>query len=501
MLGKHEPGGRRNSDVWCFFGCALIALSLPAALRAADALPSRPNFVFIFADDWRWDCLGVVQRELGDGARFPWLQTPRLDRLAGQSIRFDQSFVVNSLCSPARACVFTGQYSRVHGIIGNSQPLPLGTVTFATRLQEAGYRTAYCGKWHMGTQQKRPGFSFVASYTGGGNYFNCPILLDGVKTPTHGWIDDVATDYAIKFLERQPTDQPFFLFLGFKSPHEPRGGKNLPDRFRGLYVGEQSRPIPNMGVRAVFDSAAAHQPDQADSDSRFERHRAYIRHITAIDECIGRLLDALDQSGLADRTIVIVTSDNGYYLGEHGLSDKRSAYEESIRVPLLIRLPGANASGTVNREHMVLNIDYGPTIVDLAGAAPLPKVDGRSLRPLLTGECPADWRTAFRYEYFKEPNYSSPAVLAVRTTSHKLITYPGHEEWTEAFDLSKDPFETENLAKDKALMGSLRRIQVALEGNALNHGTWWLRAFLLNLGIFGVLLWAAKRQRARRSVR
>ena len=181
-----------------------------------------------------------------------------------------------------------------------------------------------------------------------------------------------------------------------------------------------------------------------------------MRHITAIDQCVGRVLDALESTGHADDTIVIVTSDNGYYLGEHQLGDKRSAYDESMRVPLLVRLPGETAKRGITSDAMVLNIDYAPTILDFAGADPLPDAQGRSLRPLVNGERPDDWRKAFFYEYFKEPNFTSPTVLAVRTDTQKLITYPGHDEWTEAFDFANDPYEMKNLVEDKSLVKELR---------------------------------------------
>jgi arylsulfatase A-like enzyme len=170
------------------------------------------------------------------------------------------------------------------------------------------------------------------------------------------------------------------------------------------------------------------------------------------------LLDALDRTGRAENTIVIITSDNGFYLGEHGLGDKRSAYEESIRVPLMVRLPGKSARVAVDDDAMVLNIDYAPTILDFGGAEPLPDAQGRSLRPLLEGDTPADWRRAFFYEYFEERPYAIPTTLAVRTATHKLITYPGHDEWTELFDLVNDPYETKNLVADAALLAELRRV-------------------------------------------
>jgi arylsulfatase A-like enzyme len=386
------------------FSVPAILLTASSASRAAeDDVATRPNFVFIYADDWRWDCLGVVQREQVARARFPWLRTPNLDKLADRSLRFRQAFVVNSLCSPGRACVLTGQYSHANGIIGNGQPMRVDVPTLATRIKDAGYNTAYCGKFHMDGQRERPGFDYVASFIGQGSYNNCPILFNGEQTPTEGWIDDVSTDYAVKFLEQQSADRPFFLFLGFKSPHGPRGGKNLPERVRDLYEDDESRSVPNVGLKPIFDeSEGAIRPNAAArAEQAAEGHRAYMRHITGIDDCIGRVLESLERTGQAKNTYVIVTSDNGYYLGEHGLSDKRSAYEESIRVPLLIHVPGdPNARGV--RDEMVLNIDHAPTILELAGAEPLPDMHGRSMRPLYCGDKAAPWRDAFFYEYFKE---------------------------------------------------------------------------------------------------
>jgi arylsulfatase A-like enzyme len=297
----------------------------------------------------------------------------------------------------------------------------------------------------------------VASFVGQGRYNDCPILLNGRQTATKGWIDDVSTDYAIKFLESQNAEKPFFLFLGFKSPHGPRGGVNLPERARDLYPDDVSRDTPNVGLKPIFETSAgrirpnsARQPEQEAQSAR-----AYMRHITAIDGCVGRVLDALEQTGQADNTIVIVTSDNGYYLGEHGLSDKRSAYEESIRVPLLIRATAAGAGRGVRNE-MVLNIDHAETILELAGAEPLPDTHGRSMRPLLSDASDVPFRSEFFYEYFKEGQFASPTVLALRTATHKYITYPGHDEWTEVFDLANDPYETKNLVTDVELRDKLK---------------------------------------------
>src|SRR5215212_8914077 len=346
---------RTSRALWTIL---IIKWSCVAAHCAqATAEQKRPNFVYIYADDWRWDCLGVVQKEQGAKARFPWLQTPRLDKLAQEGIRFRNSFVVNSLCSPGRACVLTSRYSHLNGIIGNSTPMSPDTPTLGTHLKQAGYNTAYCGKFHMDSQRERPGFDYVASFIGQGKYNNCPILFRGKQIPTDGWIDDVSTDYAIKFLQQQTKDKPFFLWLGFKSPHGPRGGDNLPERARGLYASAESRRVPNLDVPAIFNREGKQEPNnKVGREARqFEGHRAYMRHITAIDQCVGRVLDSLESSGHADETVIIVTSDNGYYLGEHELSDKRSAYEESIRVPLLVRVPGNSAKRGITNDAMVLN--------------------------------------------------------------------------------------------------------------------------------------------------
>ncbi|MDO8541103.1 MAG: sulfatase-like hydrolase/transferase [Opitutaceae bacterium] len=434
----------------------LIALLFALVLARVGAAESRPNIVFMYADDMRWDAIGAVQREQGNAARFPWLRTPQLDRLAQQSVRFRETFVVTSLCSPGRAGVMTSRYGHLTGVIGNSMHLPLEEITFAKHLREAGYTTAYCGKWHMRDQRERPHYDFYASFVGQGRYNDCPLLVNGKETPTKGWVDDVTTGYAIGFVEQQPKDKPFFLWLGFKSPHGPRGGDNLPERARNLYANENSRPTPNTSLSAIYLGDSDRAARKAEGPQQQEAHRDYFRHISAIDTCVGRVLDALERSGRAENTIVIMTSDNGYYLGEHGLGDKRSAYEESLRVPLLIKLAGRGAARTATNDAMVLNLDYGPTILELAGAKPLPGAQGRSFRPVLEGRTPADWRTAFFYEYFREGNFNAPTVLAMRTSTHKLVTYPGHQDWTEVMDVKGDQYETRNLASDSALRGPLK---------------------------------------------
>jgi arylsulfatase A-like enzyme len=427
-----------------------IALARAVPLHAADR---KPNFLFIYADDQRWDAMGVVQREQGERARFPWFKSPNMDRLATEGVRFRNAFVTLSLCAPSRAAFLTGRYNHLNGVTNNHTPFPENSVTHATLLRAAGYRTAYFGKWHMGRQSgQRPGFDYSASFIGHGRYNDCPVEINGVLTPTKGWIDDVTTAYAIEWM-RKDRGRPFSMIVGFKSPHTPRGGENLPERLRNLYAGETSRPTPNFGARAIYHGpvpAGGAKPHPLAANSV---HLDYLRHVTGADENLGRLLDALDELGLADDTVVVYCSDNGYFLGEHGLGDKRSLYEESLRIPMLVRYPRLFGKSRVVDE-LVLNIDLAPTFLDLAGVPAPREMQGASWKALAAGQKPADWRRSFLAEYFFEMG-DAPTAVGVRTADAKLVKYPGHPEWTEVFDLAVDPYELKNLAADPAATARL----------------------------------------------
>lgn len=432
-----------------------LLLASVALLRAADR---KPNFLFIYTDDQRWDAMGVVQREQGERARFPWFKTPNMDRLAAEGLRFRNAFVTLSLCAPSRAAYLTGRYNHLNGVANNHTFFPENSVTHATLLRAAGYKTAYIGKWHMGGQSgQRPGFDYSASFVGQGRYFDCPVEINGVSTPTTGWIDDVSVGYAIEFM-KQNRDRPFAMVVGFKSPHGPRGGANLPERLRNLYAGEQTRPVPNLRAQAIYAAQGAEGAKRAtkgaDGPEVIPGHLDYFRHITGADENLGKLLDALDALGLTEDTVVVFASDNGYYLGEHGLADKRSVYEESLRIPLLVRYPRLIAKGTV-RDEIVLNIDLAPTWLDLAGLPVPPEMQGVSWKPLLAGQKPV-WRQSFFAEYFYERAFKTPTIVGVRTVNAKLVKYPGHPEWTEVFDLAVDPYELNNLSNKTAAAEKLR---------------------------------------------
>lgn len=422
------------------FAASVLASALPAAER-------KPNFLFVYTDDQRYDALGVVQREQGQRARFPWFQTPNLDRMAGEGMRFRKAFVTLSLCAPSRAAFLTGRYNHANGVIDNHTPFPTNSVTHASLLHAAGYRTAYIGKWHHGAQRgQRPGFDYSASFVGQGRYDNCPFEINGVTTETKGWVDDVSTDFAIEFL-KQSKDRAFSLVVGYKATHGPN---TPPDRAKDRFAGAKARSVPNLGVRPIYrgaaDAPAAKKP-AASAEAEVDINVNYFRCLSAMDDNMGRLLKALDDLGLTDNTVVVFTSDNGYYNGEHGLGDKRSAYDQSLRIPMLVRYPRLVGPGTLC-DDMVLNIDIAPTFLELAGVPVPTTMQGKSWQPLLAGKKVA-WRQSFLAEYFYERGFvGTPTLVAVRTPDAKLIKYPAHDDWTELFDLKNDPYEITNLAND-----------------------------------------------------
>lgn len=436
----------------CIFSTALFAQNKE----------ERPNFIFIIADDMRWDAMGLVQKEQGKKARFPWLKTPNLDALASESVRFRNAMVATAVCSPSRAEYLTGRYGHFNGVANNQVFFPVDNLTYATELKKAGYTTGYIGKWHMKNQKERPGFDYFASYQGQGRYDDWFFLIDGVKTKTKGWIDDVSTNFAIDYINRDHK-QPFVLAVGYKSPHIPFVP---PARNKNLYAGEKVGPVPNFYNEAIFKPEYNNPPNPETRDVQPLWALDYFRCVTSIDENIGKLMAALDAKGLSENTVVIFTSDNGYYMGEHGLGDfmgdKRSAYEEALRVPLLVRYPKLKTAGKISDE-LVLNLDLAPTLLEFAEVAIPKEIQGESWVKLLKKPNKTH-RKGFFYEYFFENKFSeTPTVLAYRTKTHKLITYPDHPEWVELYDLENDPFEIENLALSTKYKSLLSKMQKAFK--------------------------------------
>jgi arylsulfatase A-like enzyme len=441
-----------------------------------DAHP-RPNIVFLLSDDQSYGTMGH------DGE--PWMRTPGLDRLAAEGVRFTRAFVTTSLCSPSRASFLSGRWARSHGVFDNQAGLPRDLPTFASELRAAGYDTVYVGKWHMGRQRERPGFDVSASYAGQGTYQDATFELNGESVETEGWVDDVATDYALEFL-REERDAPFLLFLGFKSPHTPR---EPPERLLGLYgdatlvpppnaaanppypsleelnrlveKGVQTTPygVPEDWVGLLGDARKTHRLEDGENWLK-PRRRAYHQLIAGVDENVVRILDLMDELGLTENTIVIYASDNGMCNGAHGIFVKRAAYEESIRVPLLVRYPPLVRPGT-SVDELALNVDLAPTLLEIVGVEVPDTMQGRSLVPLLEGR-ETEWRTSFVYENFYEPPFHIPTLYALRTETWKLVEYPGFPGWTEFFHLAEDPHETENLAGSEEHAATLAALRAEL---------------------------------------
>jgi arylsulfatase A-like enzyme len=442
------------------------ALALASACSGPDPETVRPNVLVLLSDD---QAAGTMSCE-----GHPVLRTPSIDRIAAEGALFSNAFVTTSLCSPSRVSFLSGQWARTHGILTNSQPLTEEVETFATLLSKAGYETAYFGKWHMGAQRgPRPGFERSISYHGQGHYHGNVFVEGGERVPTRGFVDDEATSFLIDFL-REPRERPFAAVLGFKSAHGPR---EPAERYARLFADVEIEAPPNADVMAPFPrkdewealaeaagiEMGAYAPPEDwrrgfertrapgwYGDDQRERLRDYWRLIAGIDENVGRILDALDELGLAERTVVVFASDNGFANGEHGMSGKRSAYEESMRIPFVLRYPPLGARDAV--DELVLNVDLAPTLLELC-AVPVPAtMQGRSLVPLLTNEA-VEWRRDFLYEYFREAEhetdgwfaYAAPTLLAVRTDApSKLIVYRGYASWTEYFRLDSDPWERVN---------------------------------------------------------
>ena len=455
---------------------AVVGLWLVSAGVAADG---RPNVVFILSDDHRYDFMSCVP-----GCP-SFLQTPHLDRLAAEGALFQNAFVTTSLCSPSRASILTGQYMHHHRVVDNQREVPAGTQFFPMFLQAAGYRTAFVGKWHMGhdTDDPRPGFDHWVSFAGQGTYFD-PLLNTNGQRQTHtGYTTDVLTDVALQWLEQQRNEsQPFFLYLSYKAVHYPF---TPAPRWAGKFA---DAPIPYPETMANTEGNYQTQPRWV-SDRRYSIHgidhmqtgafdqdpvpdfdalyRSYAETVAGLDENIGRLLEYLDRHQLDD-TVVIYMGDNGFELGEHGFYDKRDAFEHSIRVPLVARVPGRLPPKS-QVSAMVQNIDIAPTILELCGVEPPPQsqFDGRSLLPLFPGAAgdtaAAKWRDHILYEYHWEWNFpATPTTLAIRTERYKFIYYHGIWDHNGFYDLQTDPHERHNLIRVPAYQEQIAALQQQL---------------------------------------
>ena len=438
---------------------ATLACLVPA-LAVADA-PKRPNILFIFSDDHAQHAISAYGSKVN--------QTPHLDRLAAGGARFTNSFVTNSICTPSRATLLTGQYSHKNGVpVFNRFDGSCDHV--AKRLQAGGYHTGIIGKWHLGSDPT--GFDRWIVLPGQGSYWNPQFLVSGHALTIEGHCTDITGDLAIEFLKTRPQDKPFFLMVHQKAPHRNwQPDERNKAKFEGAVIPEPATLWDDYATRpaALPENRQTIARDLNRNDLKqpppaglagtelvkwmYQRYmQDYLACVQGVDDNVGKLLDHLDAAGLADDTIVIYSADNGWYLGDLGMYDKRFMYEPGLRVPLLARGPGIKAG--VTPEQFVANVDLAPTFLGLAGL-PIPdSMQGRSLAPLLRGERPADWRTTVYYRYYHDPgHHDTRAHYGVRTATHKLIHYWKKDAW-ELFDLVKDPTEQHNLLFDPAEAGA-----------------------------------------------
>lgn len=465
----------------CILVCALASL----CSLTVSAAPSRPNILYIMTDDHAAHAISAY------GSRIN--RTPHMDSIAKEGIRFDNCFAVNSICTPSRATILTGKYSHINGVpvfntFDGSQP------TVAKYLQKAGYHTGVIGKWHLGSEPT--GFDYWRVLVGQGTYFDPVFLKPGGRDVVKGYATDIITDLSIDFLKNRPKDKPFFLMCHHKAPHrnwEPDekhkamfADKHIPEPAtlrddhkgradaikeceqkvfqdmtrrdlklvppEGLTPQQRNQWLNELPTRVTITKDGKEQVLEGDALNAWKYQRYmqdYLACVQSVDDNVGRLLDWLDANGLKENTLVIYTSDQGFFLGDHGLYDKRFMYEESIRMPFLARWPAKIKPGT-KQSALSINCDFAPTFMDVAGLEVPNDMQGRSLAPLLSGEAPRAWRTSFYYRYYHDPgNHNTRAHYGIRTTTHKLLFFWTKNQY-ELYDLVKDPEELRNVYNDPA---------------------------------------------------
>jgi len=449
----------------------------------------RPNIVFVMADDHAAHAIGAYGSRVNS--------TPGIDRLAAEGMRFDACFCTNSICSPSRATILTGTYNHLNGVTTLDTHFDGRLPTFPKMLRAAGYQTAIVGKWHLGHGgiHDPTGFDWWSVLPDQGEYHD-PTFLEagGRELVRPGYATDLITDLAFDWIDRRDPDRPFLALVHHKAPHrswQPAA------RHASLYADAAIPEPPTLRDDHVGRSTAAVEarmrlwdltaedlkelvpPGLTDDEElawRYQRYmQDYLRCVAALDESVARLLDGLEQRGIGDDTVVVYTSDQGFFLGDHGWFDKRFMYEESLRMPFLVRYPRLIEPGS-SSDAIVLNLDVAQTFLELAGVEPTAPMQGRSLVPLLRGETPADWRTSMYYRYWMhlDGSHGVWAHRGVRTRRHKLVHYygdgldqpgaggdPRSEEW-ELFDLETDPFELHSLHDDPDHAGVLADLRSEL---------------------------------------
>ncbi len=440
--------------IFLFLSCWAIAQNAivqqpNASLQLEKISGGKPrNIIFILTDDQRYDALGFLHTQ-------SFIETPNLDKLAAAGTYLPNAFVTTSLCSPSRASILTGLYAHKHQVIDNNNAVSNKLVFFAQYLQQVGYQTGFVGKWHMGGHSAAPqrGFNQWLSFPGQGSYLpdSNGLNVNGKKVEQKGYITDELTGYAIDWLKTLDKNKPFMLYLSHKGVH---ADFIPPDRFRNdhhhdvfkepatMAVGSQTgQPMWVQNQRNSWHGIDFPYHSTLDIGEYYKR---YARTLKGVDQSVGDVMAYLKEKGLLESTLIIYMGDNGFLFGEHGLIDKRNAYEESMRVPMLAYCPEMIKPGTIVKD-IVANIDIAPTILEVAGLKAPAYMDGKSFLPQLEGKF-TPWRDALLYEYYWERNYpQTPTMHALRGNKFKYIHYQGIWDTDELYDLESDPFESNNL--------------------------------------------------------
>jgi len=468
------------------FKFLLILLAfIPVLQSSAEPITPahrHPNIVFVFSDDHSIQTIGAYGGRLADFCRQKGV-TPNIDRLAAQGGLFINSFCGNSLCSPSRATVLTGVHSHLNGVRNLGEPLNPGIWTYPVALRQAGYQTAVIGKWHLGNT--RPEFDYWRILPGQGEYNDPAFIGPDGKEKHSGYVTDIMTEMALDWLKKRDPSKPFFLSVQHKAPHrnwiaaeryshwldddvipEP---ETLFDDFShraspahnqkmmisrdltmdsDLKVGGQQTNDPAYAARNS-DFNSRHPAGEQLTRWKYQQYmKDYLRCIKGVDDSVGKILEELKAEGILDNTVVIYSSDQGFYNGEHGWFDKRWIYEESLHMPYIIRWPGVVKPGS-RFTPFIQNIDYASTFVDMAGGVIPEGLQGQSMVPVMKGETPSDWRKTIYYHYYDPGSHNVPKHYGVRTERFTLVFFYNSNEW-ELFDLQKDPKQLRSVYDDPA---------------------------------------------------
>lgn len=435
----------------------------------------QPNIVFIMSDDHAAQAISSY----GSGIN----ETPNIDRIAKEGARFNRVYCTNSLCAPSRATILTGNYSHINGVRGLADDFDGRQQTFPKLMQESGYQTAIVGKWHLGHGEESDptGFDYWDILPGQGDYYDPEMIRHGKRYQTEGYVSDVITENALDWLKNREADKPFMVMLHHKAPHRPW---DPPERYKDLYE-DVSFPEPenfqdqyenrahaakiaNMRIEDLRERDVKGTPPEGLTKAemrswKYQRYiKDYVRCVQSIDDSVGEVLDYLDEENIADNTVVVYTSDQGFFLGEHGWYDKRFMYEESLQMPFLMKYPEKIKPNTVS-DAMIINNDFAPTFLDFAGIEAKEVMQGKSFREICEGEKPDNWREYVYYRYWEHlKEHNVVAHYGIRSENYKLIYYYGDPldvkeavqkktdpEW-ELFDLANDPLEMKNVYDDEA---------------------------------------------------